>query len=309
MFELADIKWGTPTLGESGGNVQWNMDLSEGLVFNEELYETSDFEDAMRAAFDAWEDVADINFVESLGDAEISVGMRPLDEEIIGLAELTFIKLPGTDQFISADLSLDSDEEWAPFGETDLNFYAVAAHEIGHALGLLHVDDPTQLMNAFLTESDLGEGDIAGAQELYGEAPIPVFEADEDTTLSFFERFFSLILSIFGLGGSTTVAATKPSPWPTPTCRTCRTSSRSPRSSTRMACPTRSGRSFTLFLTLTARWTIHRVAAVAAIAGRSSFLPDPQARNARPGFPRTKCTRTRQRPSPRAMASASSTEA
>jgi len=213
VFELADIKWGTPTLGESGGNVQWNMDLSEGLVFNEELYETSDFEDAMRAAFDAWEDVADINFVESLGDAEISVGMRPLDEEIIGLAELTFIKLPGTDQFISADLSLDSDEEWAPFGETDLNFYAVAAHEIGHALGLLHVDDPTQLMNAFLTASDLGEGDIAGAQELYGEAPIPVFEADEDTTLSFFERFFSLILSIFGLGGSTTVAATKPSPW------------------------------------------------------------------------------------------------
>lgn len=213
MFVLADIKWGSPSLGETGGNVQWNMDLSEGLAFDENLYEITDFEDAMRAAFDAWEDVADINFVESLNDTEISVEMASLPGDTVGLAELTFVRFPETDQFIDADLSLDSDEEWAPFGETDLNFYAVAAHEIGHAIGLLHVDDPAELMHTFLTASDLGDGDIEGAQAIYGEAPVPAFETDDDTNLNFFERFFDLILSIFGLGGSTTAAATRPSPW------------------------------------------------------------------------------------------------
>lgn len=210
---LADIKWGTPTLGVSGGNVQWTADLSSGLVYDQTLYDEDDFVVALRAAFQAWEDVADINFVESQFESEITVAMGQLPGDTIGLAELTFLKLPGTDQFIRADLTLDSDEEWAPFGETDLNFYAVAAHEIGHALGLLHVEDPEELMNTFLTVSDLGPGDIAGAQAIYGEAPIPVFEADDGTTLSFFERFFQILLSIFGLGGSSTAAASLPAPW------------------------------------------------------------------------------------------------
>jgi hypothetical protein len=213
VFTVADVKWGAPEFGESGGIVQWNMDLSTGLLFDDALYSQSDFETAVRTAFSSWEDVADINFVESLSDAEVTVEMGSLPGDTIGLARLTYMVLPETDQFINADIILDTDEEWAPFGETDLNFYAVAAHEIGHALGLLHVDDPTQLMNAILFASDLGEGDIEGAREIYGDAPVQVFDTTGESGLSFFERFFDLILSIFGLGSSSTIAATRPAPW------------------------------------------------------------------------------------------------
>ena len=58
--------------------------------------------------------------------------------------------------------------------------------------GLLHVDDTDEIMNEFLTATDLGAGDIEGSQVIYGEAPVPVFEADSGSLVSFFERFFEL---------------------------------------------------------------------------------------------------------------------
>ena len=39
---------------------------------------------------------------------------------------------------------------------------AILLHEFGHALGLDHVDDPTQIMNPEATVDDLGVGDLGG---------------------------------------------------------------------------------------------------------------------------------------------------
>ena len=49
----------------------------------------------------------------------------------------------------------------------------MAAHEVGHSLGLDHSEDPNSLMNAyygnFESEASLRPDDINGIQRIYGE--------------------------------------------------------------------------------------------------------------------------------------------
>jgi hypothetical protein len=88
---------------------------------------------------------------------------------VVGQATITAVPTTGSLNLITdVDILLDSMETWSPLGTGASDFFAVAAHEIGHAIGLDHVDDPTQLMNAVLETDELGEGDIEGAQYLYG---------------------------------------------------------------------------------------------------------------------------------------------
>lgn len=67
-------------------------------------------------------------------------------------------------------LHFDDDEHWVNSDTQDVDLMTVAAHEIGHTLGLSHSGDPNALMYAaysgphrFLTEDD-----IAGTQSIYG---------------------------------------------------------------------------------------------------------------------------------------------
>ena len=73
-------------------------------------------------------------------------------------------------------LHFDDAERWVNSDTQNVDMLTVAAHEIGHTLGLGHSNDPRALMYPSYSEPHrfLGNDDIAGVQSLYGlasEAP------------------------------------------------------------------------------------------------------------------------------------------
>ena len=78
-------------------------------------------------------------------------------------------------------LHFDDDEHWVDSEVQNVDLETVAAHEIGHTLGLAHSDDPTALMYPSYSgpHRSLDQDDIAGVQSIYGasSAPEPAPEA------------------------------------------------------------------------------------------------------------------------------------
>jgi len=67
-------------------------------------------------------------------------------------------------------LHFDDDEQWVDSDSQDVDLETVAAHEIGHTLGLAHSDDPQALMYPSYSGPHrfLSQDDIAGIQAIYG---------------------------------------------------------------------------------------------------------------------------------------------
>ena len=170
-YSAGDFKWGSATLGTSSGEITWTSDITSGLNYNTSLYDQSDFDGALQDAFDSWEEVAAIDFTYSTStnvDIDVDVSMASLSGSTVGLASLSYLDTSPLDTIFDASVTLDSDETWAPYGGGALDFFSVALHEIGHILGLGHVNDTSEIMNPFISTDVLGDGDISGAQFLYG---------------------------------------------------------------------------------------------------------------------------------------------
>jgi Matrixin/Bacterial Ig domain len=165
-----------------GTGYPWNVTngLTLGYFFSqltEKLPATSSQSDILRA-FKEWAKYANVSF-SSAPNAQapqtinilFATGAHgdpyPFDSPTV-LAH-TFYPAPLNAEPIAGDMHLNDDERWQVGADTDL--YSVALHEAGHALGLVHVDDPSQVMYPYYQmHTTLGTGDISVVQSYYGAA-------------------------------------------------------------------------------------------------------------------------------------------
>ncbi|MCU7725230.1 matrixin family metalloprotease [Actinoplanes sp. KI2] len=139
-----------------------------------------DVDAALTAAMSLWSAVTPLTFTDS-PNPDIRIRFvsgdhgdgSPFDGVGNVLAHAFFPPPPDVD--LAGDVHFDDAETWSlalpvPTGDTDL--ITVAAHELGHALGLGHSDDPAALMWPFYAGAHryLGVDDVRGMQSVYGSS-------------------------------------------------------------------------------------------------------------------------------------------
>lgn len=177
-YNAGDLKWGDPTLGTPSGTVTWSSDYVGSLNYNSSLFSPADFNAALMAAFDTWESVASVDFqmVASSGASDVDILSGDIGGAA-GIAQYNYTGNAGLSTILGGSITFNSSLTWSPYGDSGgADFYAVALHEIGHIIGLGHVNDPTEIMNPVVSSDTLGTGDIAGAQYLYGRDAADVAE-------------------------------------------------------------------------------------------------------------------------------------
>uniref|UniRef100_A0A3B4ATL4 Peptidase metallopeptidase domain-containing protein n=1 Tax=Periophthalmus magnuspinnatus TaxID=409849 RepID=A0A3B4ATL4_9GOBI len=136
-----------------------------------------DVDKSFRLAFKMWSDASPLRFVQvERGKADIILTFArgfhgdffPFDGPKGVLAHAF---QPGSG--IGGDIHFDEDETWTT-GSHGYSLFAVAAHELGHSLGLTHSQDPSAIMypnyrRRSNKQYSLSKDDILGIQTLYGK--------------------------------------------------------------------------------------------------------------------------------------------
>jgi hypothetical protein len=138
--------------------------------------------EVIHQAFDLWAAQAPLSFTEidRPDQADILIswarGAQAEGEGFDGpggvLAQASF---PNPYEERQVFLQFDDDEGWVNSQTGDVDLLTVAAHEIGHTLGLAHSSDLDSIMYPSYSAPHrfLGQDDVAGVQALYGMASAP----------------------------------------------------------------------------------------------------------------------------------------
>ena len=211
-FTFTNLKWGDFTPGTQGGQVNWSFasqDRTFGITTTsyEAFIIRDEFKQLIRDAFQSWENVANIDFVEVadgtstqfvLGYDSIDGPAMPGQSTILADAQQIAAPRsinpgeppPTLFSVEGAIIRFDIAETWTVNKTAVGDFYSTAVHEIGHAIGLGHAGVNTVMSALASSVTDVAAGDIEGIQTLYGAAlvapPIPaalqtLFAANQDT--------------------------------------------------------------------------------------------------------------------------------
>lgn len=181
--ELPDAGAESAAFSEYRAISQWGkLEIRYFFVNGTEKLPGNDEQAVVRQAFDLWAGQTSLTFTEVANrtQADIVIGWGtgehgdgdPFDGPGDVLAHASFPN-PYDDRQVF--LHFDDDERWVNSNTQNVDLLTVAAHEIGHNLGLAHSNDPGALMypNYSGPHRFLGEDDIAGVQSLYGVASAP----------------------------------------------------------------------------------------------------------------------------------------
>ncbi|XP_006887414.1 PREDICTED: stromelysin-2-like [Elephantulus edwardii] len=135
---------------------------------------------AIERALKLWEVETPLTFSRVYdGEADIMISFKSRDH--IDFASFDILPLAVAHAFspgpgLRGDVHFYDDIQWTE-DYSGINFLFVAAHELGHALGLSHSNDPEALMYTLYKELNdssqlrLSQDDVNGIQSLYGPPP------------------------------------------------------------------------------------------------------------------------------------------